>query len=133
MQIAQGNEESTCNNFTQKSRHLEGWTSISLSAPQVTLFDSYWVYGQLQSPLFYLCCFKVVPLPSFTYAVEFLNTVVGHYVYSFYILYFESQFFSQCFEILLDSNSVIHGFMIEFLVFCHWEISLACILHTLIQ
>lgn len=87
--------------------------------------DSYWVYGWLQSPLFYLCCFKVVPLPSFTYAVEFLNTVVGHYVYSFYILYFESQSFSQCFEILLDSNSVIHRFMIEFLVFCHWEISLA--------
>lgn len=132
MQIAQGNEESTYNNFIQKSRHLKD------ELPLVFLLLKWhcWLILSLRTitiPAVFLSCFKVVPLPSFIYAVEFLNTVVGHYVYSSYILYFESQSFSQCFEILLDSNSVIHRFMIEFLVFCHWEISLACILHTPIQ
>ena len=68
MQIAQGNEESTYNNFTQKSRHLEGWTSISLSATQVTLLTHTEFIDDYNPSPFYLCCFKVVPLPSFIYA-----------------------------------------------------------------
>lgn len=80
-----------------KSRHLKDELPISLSATQVTLLTHTEFTDDYNPRCFPVLALKLCPLPSFIYAVEFLNTVVGHYVYSSYILYFESQSFFSVF------------------------------------
>lgn len=74
------------NIFIQNSTHPVERTPHSLSITRDTT-DSYWVYCWLYPSLAYQCCFKAV---SFIFAVECLNTGVGHNIYSFYTIYFES-------------------------------------------